>query len=346
MAHIDGDVLGTLTDSVTATGSPPHGDDVSDTDTADVTAYSASIDVEKTADPMEGAPSTDVTFTIAVTNTGNCTLDPVKKVVDTLPSGMSYVSDDSGGIESPTGTITWNNVGPMNSTEDTTISLVAHIDVGASGTLTDTVTAIGTPPAGANVTDTDTADVLVLGPVINISANLTKSSDPSIVPPGGNVTYRIYFENTGDVTLTNVTIIDYYPEGVTFISASPAPDPGTNNIWTWGDLTPGQSGMITINVTVPESWERGYSFTESGSVRGEGFLMVSKELSTGQKPYKLTNVVTLTCDHLFRSATAVTTVSGVPGTSMSITEHGSGIYESDESINLCTRNRTLRPRTV
>ncbi len=178
--------------------------------------------------------------------------------------------------------------------------------------------------------------------MINISAILTKSSDPSIVPPSGNVTYQIYFNNTGDLTLTNVVITEYYPEGVTFISASPAPDPGTNNIWTWKeDLRPGRSGNINISVTVPEPWEKGYSFFESGGVRGEGFLMVSKELSTGQKPYKLTNVVTLTCDQLFRTATAFTTVSGVPGTSMSITEHGSGIYESDESLDLCTRNRSV-----
>ncbi len=55
-----------------------------------VTALNPGISVTKTADPTSGAPSTDVTFTITVENTGDCTLNPVM-VVDTLPVGMSYV---------------------------------------------------------------------------------------------------------------------------------------------------------------------------------------------------------------------------------------------------------------
>jgi len=69
IAHIDGDKLGTLINSVTAIGTPPYGDDVEDTDTAPVRVYHAGIDVEKTAEPSCGAASANITFTIIVTNT-------------------------------------------------------------------------------------------------------------------------------------------------------------------------------------------------------------------------------------------------------------------------------------
>jgi hypothetical protein len=92
---------------------------------------------------------------------------------------MSYVSADSGGNESSKGIITWTNVGPLNSTEGTTISLVAHIDTGASSPLIDNVTVWGTPPAGEDVTDYDTAVVMVSG-IISPSPTIP----PGTIPPG------------------------------------------------------------------------------------------------------------------------------------------------------------------
>ena len=147
-----------------------------------------------------------------------------------------------------------------------------------------------------------------------------------------------YYIEGGPVT--NVIIVENYPKAVTFISADPAPDAGTNNKWTIGTLSAGASGQIIIKMKVPES--RDLAFTESGSVTGEGFVMVSKDISTEQKPYSFKNVVTLSCAELAPvSASAITNVSGVPGTSLELTEHGSGIYSSDEILNLQTKNKSI-----
>ncbi len=124
------------------------------------------ISVNKVADPISGVPSTKVTFTISVENIGGSTLNPVT-VVDTLPGGMSYVSSSPAGSRVGN-TITWN-VGPLASeTSETseTITLVAHIDEGAVGMLENVVTATGTPPAGADVTGSDTAEIEVLARTI------------------------------------------------------------------------------------------------------------------------------------------------------------------------------------
>jgi uncharacterized repeat protein (TIGR01451 family) len=173
-----------------------------------------------------------------------------------------------------------------------------------------------------------------------IKPKLTKSA-PTSVAPGGNITYTINYANVGPVALTDVTITENYPEGVTFISAVPAPDAGTNNKWTIGTLPRDAPGQINIKVKVQDS--RDLSFTETGSVTGEGFVMVSKDLSTGQKPYRLKNVVTISCAETDPVTTsASTTVSGMPGTSLEITEHGSGIYESEEILNFGTKNKSIR----
>ena len=134
------------------------------------------ISITKVASPTSDAPCINVTFTINVTNTGDCTLDPVK-VVDTLPEGMSYVSSDPP-ADTYDGTIIWNDVGSLDVNESTTITLVAHIDSGPAGTLTNTVVATGTPKDSmcGHINDT--------------------------------VTYCYNVTNTGDVSLTNVTVKD------------------------------------------------------------------------------------------------------------------------------------------
>jgi uncharacterized repeat protein (TIGR01451 family) len=111
--------------------------------------------------------STNVTFTITVTNTGDSTLNPVK-VVDTLPAGMSYISS-SPAADSHDVTIVWNDItngAGLVKGASTTIKLVAHIDEGAAGMLENEVCITGTPPAGADVHDCDTVEIEVLAKTI------------------------------------------------------------------------------------------------------------------------------------------------------------------------------------
>jgi uncharacterized repeat protein (TIGR01451 family) len=174
------------------------------------------------------------------------------------------------------------------------------------------------------------------------NVKIEKSSSPSTVSPGGIVNYIITYKNTGSMDLINVTITENYPEGVKFISALPSPVSG-NNKWTRATLKPEESGEINITVKVSKS-SKNTSIRESGSISGEGFVMVSKDISTEQESYTLKNVVTLTCNEAGPiSAIALTTVGGVPvGTSLEIVEHGSGIYSSDEVINTHSKDQSIR----
>ena len=74
VAHIDGPISGTknLTNYVDVSGQPEHGQNVTANASADVQAQEAKIAVSKTADPTFGSPSTNVTFTLVVENSGQC----------------------------------------------------------------------------------------------------------------------------------------------------------------------------------------------------------------------------------------------------------------------------------
>ena len=156
--------------NATVTGTFPSGEIVTVNDNCTINIEHPHIAVTKTVSPSAGGGGgggggTGVRFTIGVTNTGDSTLDPVK-VEDTLPAGMSYV--EAGTSPRPSSVmeniITWNNIGLLNPLASSIITLAAHIESGASGTLTNIVNVTGTSPTGYKVTDSATADVKVEEP--------------------------------------------------------------------------------------------------------------------------------------------------------------------------------------
>jgi uncharacterized repeat protein (TIGR01451 family) len=89
---------------------------------------------------------------------------------------------------------------------------------------TNSATATGSPPSGPPVTDTDTALVLVNAPSIGIQ----KNPDSQTILVGGTATFTITVTNTGDVTLTNVSVSDAQAPGCARTAAQiDALDPGT-----------------------------------------------------------------------------------------------------------------------
>lgn len=127
----------------------------------------SSLDV--TTVPVHLFPNDIATFTIKITNTGETILDPVE-AKDTLPRGLSYVSDNRGGMVQGLN-ITWHNLGRLEIGASTQIRLVTRIDPFASGWLENFVTVTGTPPTGYNVTDNDTADLYIRTPCKTLGVN-------------------------------------------------------------------------------------------------------------------------------------------------------------------------------
>jgi uncharacterized repeat protein (TIGR01451 family) len=178
-------VTSDFTNIITVTGTPPVGPNVSDNDPSSVDVTNPSLNVRKNA---EGADSQQivtggtVTWTIYVTNTGDVTLTGITAVDPQAPNCVQSIPNLAVGAGT---SFTCNRT---NVTSD----------------FTNVITVTGTPPVGPNVTDNDPSRVIVYDPDLTID----KTGTAGPVTIGDMVKYTITVRNTGNVTLTNVTVRD------------------------------------------------------------------------------------------------------------------------------------------
>uniref|UniRef100_UPI00047C3D2A DUF7507 domain-containing protein n=1 Tax=Algoriphagus mannitolivorans TaxID=226504 RepID=UPI00047C3D2A len=193
---------------------------VSDSAEAIVTAnQNPAIKVEITDNnPTLEKPGDEIPYTIVVTNTGNVTLDNVT-VVDTV-----------------TGTVV--NVGTLAPGESKTIEVsypITQEDIDR-GNVTNEATATGESPNQGDDDPTDTDSVTT--PILyRPSIQMVKTADKEEVREAGEIiTYTLTVTNTGNVTMSNVTISD--------------PLTGLNQVL--GTMAPGQviSVVTTYTVTI------------------------------------------------------------------------------------------------
>ena len=239
VAHIDGPVTGTkiLTNNVSVAGKPEHGQNVTSNATAEVEAQEAKILVTKTANPIFGSPSTNVTFTLLVTNIGSAAL-PHVFVKDLLPVGMTYVSSSIGSTHVGQN-VNWSDIGPMSAGAEESLEIVAHIDGPVTGTkiLTNNVSVAGKPEHGQNVTSNSTAEVEAQEAKISV----TKTANPTFGSPSTNVTFTLLVTNIGSAALPHVFVKDLLPAGMTYVSSSIGSTHVGQNV-NWSDIGPMSPG--------------------------------------------------------------------------------------------------------
>jgi len=85
--------------------------------------------------------------------------------------------------------------------------------------------------------------------------DLTKVANPTATDPGATVVYTLYYTNTGNIALTNVTLVDdpdeTYVASITNVSDSGNYD-GDKITWTIGDLAIGASDSVTYQATLKD----------------------------------------------------------------------------------------------
>ncbi len=123
--------------------------------------------------------------------------------------------------------------------------------------LTTTVSGSDTGAGGAVSTGPVSSNDLPVDPRLTVAV----SHQPGTPGPGGPVTYTLLVTNTSRSTLSNLTIVDTLPSGITYASQS-ANVPGgflsyngaTSGVLAWQGsfitMYPGQSATVTINGTV------------------------------------------------------------------------------------------------
>ncbi len=110
-----------------------------------------------------------------------------------------------------------------------------------------TVTVTGEDTEGTEVTDSDSASVSVVAPAVSV----TKADSADPVTEGDTLNYTIVVQNTGDVDLTNVVVVDDYNESMLVINdADDGADNGDTITWTVDSLPVGSTVTFRIETTV------------------------------------------------------------------------------------------------
>jgi uncharacterized repeat protein (TIGR01451 family) len=175
-------VVTSFTNVISITGTPSVGADVSASDTAAVNVVSPAIQIALTPHSQSVLQGGTVSFTVALTNTGNSILTGVT-VSDPLVSDCNRSLDSLAAGATSTYVCTKSNVA------------TAFINA---------ISVTGTPSLGAVVSASDTAAVTVVSPAIQIA--LTPHSQS--VAQNGTVTFTVAVTNTGTSILTGVIVSD------------------------------------------------------------------------------------------------------------------------------------------
>ena len=146
-----------------------------------------------------------LTYTVTVTNSGNQTLTNVE-ASDPMLTGFTCPAQDLAPDE------TFSCSGTYTVTQ-------ADVDVGS---LSNTADAAGVSPQGAAIEGADT--LVVAMPAPEPSVALTKTATPSpFGPVGSTLTYLFAVENTGNVTLSDLTVTDSMDVNYACVIATLAP---------------------------------------------------------------------------------------------------------------------------
>ncbi|WP_445402506.1 DUF7507 domain-containing protein [Streptomyces sp. LE64] len=267
---------GSIENTATAHGTPPGATDptVSEPDTATVGVDAEpSLTVVKSAttgQPDELVLDEEITYSFVVTNTGNVTLTDV-----TVDEGEFTGSGELGPVVCPAGAA---SLAPGTSVTCTATYTVTQADVDA-GEITNSATATGTPPSGTPPVSPP-SEVTVPSPPAP-ALTVVKSSSTDELVAGEEITYGFRVTNTGNVTLTDVTVDEGEFTGSGELGPVVCPAGA-------GSLLPGESVRCTATYTVTQA------DVDAGSVRNTATATGTPP--SGEPPVSPPSEVTVSTD--------------------------------------------------
>ncbi len=183
-----------------------------------------------------------ITYNICYGNAG-CSQAASVTLRDILPSGVTYATSTLGAYSSISGSgtikspyiITWNNIGPLESQEERYATIIVSVGSTTVGSLTNVLEIeMPAPSTEVNFEYNRSIWTTVARPRM-IDLAVSKLSDPEVLQ-GATLTYRIIYNNLGNIDAANVTLTDYLPQGVTYISntlGSPTSFGNNNKTIVW-----------------------------------------------------------------------------------------------------------------
>ena len=202
--------------------------------------------ISKTDHESEVEPGDDLTYEIRVRNNANVTVTNVT-VTDTLPDEVVFDSC-SDNCSRNGRTITWNNL-TFGPNEEKKFEIDVEVDDDADGTLINNAYVFNKSARD----ETDVEEVDNEEDDDDKDIELIKESNTSEVFPGGVIEYTVRIENTGDVTLEDLTVTDRLPNGVSIMDAAGGDRDGNELVWEIDELEDGDTWSKTYRVAANTS---------------------------------------------------------------------------------------------
>jgi len=295
---VEGDLPGPIVNNATATGTPPVGSNVTNTDTETVSLnYTACIHIVKQANVHTASVGQTITYTYNVTNCGSVTL-----------TGVTVVDDILGSISLGTTTLA-----PGGSTTGTATYTVVNVDL--PGPIVNIATATGTPPTGGTVTDTDTETVTI---TYTAYINIDKQANVATATIGQTITYTYTVTNCGDVTLTGVTVVDDKLGSITLGTTTLSPGQTTQGTATHTVTAGDLPGPIVNTATATGATPTGGTVTDTDTTS------VSLTYNPCINIDKQANVATATIGQTITYTYTITNCGDVTITGITVTDNKIG----------------------
>lgn len=215
----------------------------------------ADLSILKADSPDPVAVGQTLTYTLTVSNGGLATATGVT-VTDNLPASVTL---ESATVTTGSGTCTSSGqtvVCELGDIEDDETAVVTlEVTPTATGTITDSVVVSGdqSDPNPGNNSDSEQTEVIAAPtPGVDLAIVKTDSADP--VAGGANFSYTIEVTNQGSTTATGVTVRDFLPASVTFVSASAGCSEASGVVTCdLGTVAAGDTETVTITVQAPNA---------------------------------------------------------------------------------------------
>lgn len=234
------------------------------------------LSLNKGVDTAAPAPGSLINYTLSYSNPNPGSQAFAVRLYDFLPAGVQYISSTLPATQLPNGLLLFTvpSVGP--GTEDHNITVRVQVLESLEGyeQLTNhaLISADGATPATASVK-------MTVSP--RWGELLLEKTGPAAALINRQIVYVLTCRNplTSTVTLKGVTLADVLPAGVTFVSASPAPDVMTEPLvqWALGDLAPGESRSVAVTAMAPPNFTR---VTNTALASGRQLTMTAALFST------------------------------------------------------------------
>ncbi|MEV7005460.1 putative Ig domain-containing protein [Streptosporangium sp. NPDC051022] len=274
----DRSVTGTLVSDAPGNNCPAGGGDPRCT--ALLTVLVPGLTITKTADSSVTVPGNTVGYTVTVTNsgqtpyTGATFADALAGVLDDAVYNGDAVAS-AGAVSLSGSTLTWTGDLAVGATATVTYSVTVRDPDPGDKSLVDTVTSTSTGNncAAASGDPRCSVSVGVLTPALTIR----KTAGSVTAVPGATVTYTITATNTGQTAYTGATFTDALADvldDATYngdAAASTGAVSVTGSALTWtGNLAVGASVTVTYSVTVnnPETGNLTLTGAVSSATRG------------------------------------------------------------------------------